>query len=127
MTNSVEQSVRKRLAAAVVTIYAASTVVGNLPENPGYNGVVLLIDDEEALRIERDLDEAAADIGKACMEYTALIQSQADEIARLREALTLVDKQVPEDFDVASDGAVLIALDNAEVKFIRRALDPSTN
>ena len=33
-------------------------MIGNLPENPGYNGSILLIDDSEAAEIERDIDAA---------------------------------------------------------------------
>lgn len=38
----------------------ASSIIGNLPQLPGYNGSVLTIDDVEAERIANDLDKAAA-------------------------------------------------------------------
>ena len=37
----------------------ASVVMGNLPEQPGYNGSVLTIDDTEAGEIEKAIDAAA--------------------------------------------------------------------
>lgn len=40
-------------------LYSASAIMGMLPENPGYNGSVLLIDDEEATRISSVLTRAA--------------------------------------------------------------------
>jgi hypothetical protein len=36
----------------------ASCVIGGLPEMPGYNGSILMIDDVEAAEIVRAIDEA---------------------------------------------------------------------
>lgn len=41
---------------------SSSALMAMLPENPGYNGSILLIDDIEAARIEKDLDDAIVEI-----------------------------------------------------------------
>lgn len=74
----------KQIEDALKVIGVSSLVIGNLPENPGYNGSVLLIDDDEAERISKELDSAADNLREA----TAHIAAQDAEIARLREALT---------------------------------------
>ena len=51
---------KELLQQAIRLISASSAVIGCLPEDPGYNGSVLLIDDTEAARIEKDLDEAVS-------------------------------------------------------------------
>lgn len=37
---------------------SSAAIMGMLPENPGWNGSVLLIDDEEAARVAKDLSDA---------------------------------------------------------------------
>ena len=73
----------KQIEDALKAVCGSSAIISNLPENPGYNGSVLLIDDEEAERIAKDLDDASA----AMREVLAHIASQDAEIARLRKAL----------------------------------------
>lgn len=54
-----EQS-QSRSDEALKKLRVASAVIGNLPELPGYNGSVKTIDDEEAARIQKDIDYAVA-------------------------------------------------------------------
>lgn len=62
---------------------SSAVVIAHLPEDPGYNGSRLIIDDIEAERIAKDLDDAVARIST----LEAALASR-DEIRReaLREA-----------------------------------------
>lgn len=50
------------MSDALTALHGASAILGMLPEHPGYNGAVLLIDDEEAARCVAEIDAAAAEL-----------------------------------------------------------------
>lgn len=51
----------------------SSAIMGMLPENPGYNGSVLLIDDTEAARVVKDIDDAIKVLSEAAPVEVAAI------------------------------------------------------
>jgi len=55
----------------------ASVVIGNLPEQPGYNGSVLVIDDIEAAEIEKAIDAAVAALEELTTRGNSDVQHDA--------------------------------------------------
>lgn len=53
-------------------IISAAIIIENLPELPGYNGSILTLDDTEAERISKDLNEACAAIEELQAENAEL-------------------------------------------------------
>lgn len=117
---------------------ACTTIAASRPEvlRPGQtsiwrNGIVKIqvanTDDGESPLIDAAYiaacnPAAIREVLQTLASKEAELAAREAEIARLREALAVVDAQIPEDFDAAIDHAVLIALGNGDVKFIRAAL-----
>ena len=62
-------------------LISASAMLRCLPENPGYNGSALFIDDTEAARIEKDIDEGVRHI-QAITRQLAEATAERDALLR---------------------------------------------
>ena len=66
---------------AIRKLANTAAVLGNLPEKPGTNGSVLLIDDEETARCVADIDAAILEV--------AALRKELEEWRKLRDPVTL--------------------------------------
>ncbi len=55
---------KDKLKELISKLSVASSIIGNLPELPGYNGSILTIDDIEAENIEESLDYVIQELDK---------------------------------------------------------------
>lgn len=108
-------------------LISASAMLGCLPENPGYNGSVLLIDDTKAARIEKDIDEGVRHIQdltrqlsevtaerdaaiRGCDSYAAENQRMSDEMDALRTDAERYKHVRNVDANKTKDGDVVLTI-----------------
>jgi hypothetical protein len=71
----------------------SALLIGNLPELPGYNGSILMIDDDEAARVDRELTQACsvvADLIDAARAVVDHLHDYTDDECRLVDALARI-------------------------------------
>lgn len=131
---ALRQPVGGEAAEAVKRARSSSAIMGMLPEDPGYNGSRLIIDDVEAARVVKDLDETAALIEALAHQYRtaqtclqdALRRAEsaearlADAVGRERERCAMIARAMYDEWmqehgaDTAYDAGRCTALDNVE-------------
>jgi len=67
---------------------SSSAMLGMLPEDPGYNGSRLIIDDVEAARIAKDIDDAVAALAAA-------VAQERDAEMKYRGAISALELILP--------------------------------
>jgi len=112
----------------------SALLIGNLPELPGYNGSILMIDDGESSRIDRELTQACAvvaDLIDAARAVVDHLHDYTDDECRLVDALSRIGggevRDQPDRIDEIARAALQAALGEGQGNALTTNRDEISN